>query len=69
MGSYIIKGDSEKYTDCLIYVCGSYENAARTLDRILNEPNEYDVELMKKYKNIKIDFVEAKYCWWDRNCD
>ena len=69
MGSYIIEGDTEKYNGCLIYICGGYESAARVLDRILNEPNEYDRELMKNHKNIRIGFVESKYCWWDNGCD
>lgn len=67
-GDYIIKGDidGEEY---LIYICGTYDNAIKVLDRILNNPTEYDKKITKEHKNLRIEFAEEKDCWWKYYCD
>lgn len=69
MGDYVIVGDTKTYNDCLVYVCGSADVAEKTLDRMLNNPTEYDKELLKKHTNLRIDFVSEKNCWWKWNYD
>jgi hypothetical protein len=67
---YIIKGDTERYEDCLVLVCGvSKENAEKTLDRLLNNPTDNDKRLIEGHKNLRIEEVPDKECWWNGNCD
>ena len=62
---YIIVGDTEKYKECLIYVCGkNKEVAENALERIINNPNDNDLKLIKGHSNFKIKTVEDKDCWW-----
>lgn len=63
---YTIIGDTKKYGPCLIYVCGkNRETAEKTLDRMLNNPNEHDRMSMKGVTNIRINEVEEKKAWWN----
>ena len=65
-GNYIIVGDTERFNDCLVTVVyGGLEDAKRVLDRMLNNPNEHDKQNMKGHKNFRIEFCEAKNCWWN----
>ena len=67
---YIIKGDTERFTDCLVLVCGdSKTHAENVLSRLLNNPTNDDMRLIKDHKNLKIEEVEDKDCWWNFNCD
>ena len=67
---YIIKGDTEHFTDCLILVCGaSKTHADEVLSRLLNNPDDNDMRLIKDHKNLRIEEVADKECWWNYNCD
>lgn len=68
--NYVIVGDTEKYDDCLVCVAGStYERAENVLNRMLNNPTKNDKLLMIGCKNLRIEFVENKDCWWDNDLD
>ena len=69
MGDYIIIGDTKDYKDCLIYVCGTRDNAKRVLDRMLNDPEERDKEILKTHSNLRIKLVPDQDCWWYYGCD
>lgn len=70
MNEYVIIGDTEKYNDCLVCVCGgSLEFANSTLNRMLNNPTEHDKLLMNGHTNFRIKEVPEKDCWWNYNCD
>lgn len=67
---YIIKGDTERYKDCLVLVCGtSKAHAENVLSRLLNNPTDNDMRLIKDHKNLRIEEVVDKDCWWNFNCD
>jgi hypothetical protein len=67
---YIIKGDTERYIDCLVLVCGvSKSHADEVLSRLLNNPTDNDKRLIRDHKNLRIEEVEDKECWWNYNCD
>lgn len=67
---YIIKGDTEQFNDCLICVCGnSQEQAEKCLIRMLNNPTENDKCLIAGHKNLRIEELKDKDCWWEFNCD
>ena len=69
-GDYIIKGDTEQFKDCLVYVAGkTYKDAKEVLNRMLNNPTKNDKNLIKGHTNLRVEFVEEKYCWWNENCD
>lgn len=64
-GDYIIVGDTKNFTDCLVCVAGTYENANKILRDMLCKPTKR----IEKYTNFRIKFVEEKDCWWKHNCD
>lgn len=67
---YTIVADSGKYKGCLVYVCGcNLEFANEVLDRLLNDPDERDLELRKEFTNFRIEAVEDKDCWWHDSLD
>lgn len=67
---YIIKGDTERYQDCLLLVCGnSKKNAEKVLNRLLTNPTDNDKRLIKDHKNLRIEEVADRECWWNFNCD
>lgn len=68
-GDYIIIGDTEKYKDCLIYTCGTFDNAKRVLHRMLENPKDEDKRVMETHYNIRIEAVPKHDCWWHVNCD
>ena len=70
MNEYVIIGDTERYKDCLVYICGaSLRNAKNILNRMLNEPTEYDAVLTEGHTNLRIKEVEEKDCWWNHDWD
>ena len=70
MNEYIIIGDTEKYKDCLVYLCGtSLQHAQSVLHRMLNNPTEEDKNVMTRHKNLRIKEVVEKDCWWNYGCD
>ena len=69
MNEYIIVGDTEKFGECLLYICGTKENAEKVLDRVINNPTEIDKKLTEGHTNLRIKEVEEKSCWWNYNCD
>lgn len=68
-GDYIIIGDTKAHEGCLVRVAGTYENAQKVLDQMLNNPDENDKRLMAGLTNFRIKFAEEKDCWWRGNCD
>jgi hypothetical protein len=67
---YIIKGDTDRYEDCLLLVCGeSKENAEKALDRLLNNPTDNDKRLIKDHVNLRIAEVADEDCWWNGDLD
>lgn len=66
---YVIIGDTEEYSDCLVYVCRTLEKAVTILDRMLNNPTENDKSLIQCHTNLRIVKVLAKDCWWNYGCD
>lgn len=69
MSDYIIVGDTEKYGECLIYVCSTKENAEKVLDQMLNNPTENDLRVMQGLTNLRIKEVPRENCWWRYSCD
>ena len=68
-GDYVIIGDTVQYKDCLIYTCGTFDNAVRVLSRMLEDPTDGDKRVMQTHYNIRIKMVPERDCWWHRNCD
>ena len=67
---YIIKGDTDEFDDCLVYVCGpSEETAKEALHRMLTNPTENDKSIMKGHRNFRIVKVPESTCWWNYNND
>ena len=67
---YIIKGDVDGLGGGLVYVCGSsLDTAQRSLERMLNNPNENDKKLIARHTNLRIKEVPKEECWWNGNCD
>ena len=70
MNEYIIIGDTERYEDCLVCLCGnSFEHAQEILYRMLNNPTENDKRMMERHTNFRIKEVVEKDCWWNYGCD
>lgn len=66
MKEYLIVGDTKNHKDCLIYRGGnSREDVERVLDRVLNNPNDYDKFVSKGHFNIRIEEVDSSECWWN----
>ena len=63
MRNYIIVGDTAEFTDCLITVCYSEENARETLGRMLTNPNDNDRRSMEGVTNLRIEVSEGG--WWN----
>lgn len=67
---YIIIGDTDRFSNCLVYVCGkSKENAENVLSRILTEPTEQDKRMLEEHKNLRVKEVQSEKCWWNHGCD
>ena len=66
---YIIVGDTEKYGECLVYVCGTKENAENVLEKILTNPTENDLRVMQGHTNLRVKEVKEDSCWWRHGCD
>ena len=67
---YVIVGDTESYKNCLICVCGGNKaHAEQTIDRILNNPTEYDQMMIKGHTNIRLEKCERENGWWHWGCD
>ena len=70
MNEYIIVGDTEKYKDCLVCLCGvSLDRAKEILDRMINNPTESDKVISKGHTNLRIKEVSEKSCWWNYGLD
>ena len=69
MSDYIIVGDTEEYDECLIYVCGTPDNAENVLHRMLINPTDDDKRELQRHHNLRIKEVPARDCWWHGNCD
>ena len=59
--------DYEHYKECLVYTCGKDRSKAEeVLDRILNNPDERDLqEISEGAHNFKIKEVVSRDCWWN----
>ncbi len=65
MKEYIIAGDTEKYNECLIYICGSKKQIAeKILERMLTNPTDNDKFVMQGHKNLRVVEVEGRDAWW-----
>ena len=69
MSEYIIEKKKKKFGECLVYICGTKENAEKVLDRMINNPTENDKVISEGHTNLRIKEVEEKSCWWNYNCD
>ena len=66
MDEYIIVGDTERFTDCLVSVCGTDYNVAKeALDRMTNNPTERDLKITEGHFNLRIEKVSQDECWWN----
>lgn len=67
---YTIVGDSGTSKACLIYACGpDKEFAEKVLEKMLTNPDENDLAVMKDLTNLRVKEVDSKDCWWNENCD
>lgn len=69
MSDFIIIGDTKEFSDCLICVCGTEDNAKKTLERMRVNPTESDKLLIKGHTNLRIKEVQKEDCWWRGNLD
>ena len=70
MNEYIIIGDTAKYKDCLVYVCGTSRPwAEQVLHKMLTEPTEHDKKILQTHSNLRVEEVPEKDCWWNGNLD
>lgn len=65
MGEWIIVGDTEKYTECLVRPCGTKADAEKELQRMLTAPDSHDKHLMEGMFNFKVVEVPLESCWWN----
>lgn len=70
MSNYIIIGDTERFEDCLVCVCGEDKaHAEEVLERMINNPTENDKQLTKGHKNLRVKEVPEADCWWNGYLD
>ena len=63
VGDYMVCG---KPSECLVTLCGkSIDEANEILHRMLTNPTENDIRLIKDGKNLRIKEVESKTAWWN----
>ena len=66
MDEYIIVGDTERFTDCLVAVCGTdMHRAEEVLHRFLTDPGDNDLKIIEGHFNLRIEKVKAEDCWWN----
>ena len=68
MGQWMIVGDVPKhgFTDCLIYVVGTKERGEEVLNRMLTNPDNNDLLVMKDHVNLHLkEETDKSRCWWD----
>lgn len=67
MTEYIIIGDTERFTGCLVTICkgASREQAEKVLERMLTNPTENDLRLMNGHTNFRIEAVGEEAQWWN----
>ena len=72
-GEYIITAEYDingKPARCLVTLAGdTLECAENVLNRMVNNPTEKDKRLIKTGEHLKVEFVDAKDCWWRYDCD
>ena len=52
--------------ECLVTLCGkSIDEANAILHRMLTNPTENDIRLIKDGKNLRIKEVDSKTAWWN----
>ena len=67
---YVIKGDTPRFDNCLVCVCGkSKEYADEVLYKMINNPSDNDKRLIKDHINLRVEEVRDEDCWWNLNCD
>ena len=69
MSDHVIVGDTKEFDECLVYICGTLDNANKVLHRMLTNPDDNDKALMQGHSNFRIKEVPEKDCWWYRGCD
>lgn len=72
-GEYIITAEYDifgKNERCLVARAGiTLEHAEEVLYRMINNPTENDKRLIRNGKNLEVEFLEERYCWWNDGCD
>lgn len=71
---YIIVGDyniNGKVRSCLVRPCDTdnFDKANMTLSRMKNNPNENDLALIRIGKNLRLEKLPKKDCWWNDYTD
>ena len=67
---YIIIGDTEKYKDCLVCICGcKKEFANEVLERMISNPTDNEKRLIAGHSNLRIAEVPKERCWWNGYLD
>ena len=67
---YIIVGDTEKYTGCLVSVgYTTVEDAEQAINRMLNNPTENDIRIIAGHTNLRVKPVKDEDCWWNYYTD
>ena len=63
---YIIVGDTERYTSCLVSVgYQTIEDAEQAINRMLNNPTENDKRVIEGHINLRVKPVNSEDCWWN----
>ena len=63
---YIIIGDTERFDECLVAVCGNdKDHAMKVLNRMINNPTENDKRLTKGHHNLRVQEANSGECWWN----
>lgn len=61
VGTFEICGKEE---ECLVYACHTKDGAEKVLEKMLANPTENDLAVMKDGKNFRIHEEEIENCWW-----
>ena len=67
---YVITAEYPRNGRCLVAVCGkNLEKAKEILNKMKTNPDDNDLRLIKEGKDLMIEEVEDKDCWWNGNLD
>ena len=64
---WIIVADTDEFTGCLAYTCGTKERAEEVLKRINTNPDREDRRMIEKgHRNFRMEEVPQDDCWWNQ---